>query len=355
MVCIRIFLATLVAAAEGLAGATETNGNPLKSPQFPELANPTANPAVNPAIHPYPADAAFHQRSKQWPLREMHSLTQGILRSILEKKKTAAGTIVTRDASFDMAFEYSIGLHSDLVPLDNLEVLHFEHSDKFAARVPRGVQDSLVPGSILIGSHVGKWSYTAGSKHAILSDSKDANQGGVAYLRRIVGVIHADDGISHVETARVEEADAARIFPRGKIALGWNHTKSARQRVKVDALDEHASSEFLSSIPPESKPDDHANMSHQRRLDYISTFCDSQCSVYSAWSGTAYDYLTEDDENEACVYCFEYRKSIDLFNFNYGGSGSPPGSNAISSPLYPAGPSNSFITCTECANCMRCL
>ena len=214
-----------------------------------------ANPAVNPAMHPYPADAAFHQRSKQWPLREMHSLTQGILRSILEKKKTAAGTVVTRDASFDMAFEYSIGLHSDLVPLDNLEVLHFEHSDKFAARVPRGVsQDSLVPGSFLIGSHVGKWSYTAGSKNAILSDSKDANQGGIAYLRRIVGVIHADDGISHVETARLRKQMQLGYFLGEKSPLvGITPSQPVRGSKSMHSMNTQVPSSFPASPPSGSR------------------------------------------------------------------------------------------------------
>jgi hypothetical protein len=301
--------------------------------------------AAEPTIKLVPDDAAFHQRSSNWPLRESHTLTQSIIRSIQEKKETASGTVVTRDANFDVALEYSFGLHRDMVSLDNLDVLSFEHSNKFAARIPRG---SLTSGSLLIGSHLGKWSFTAGSRHAVLGGSKDANSGGVAYLRRVVSVVHVDDGISHVETTEVEGADADRIFPRGRLTLGWNHTKTDKKQMdfKRDFVDRATVDEFFSGPASAWKPGGYANMPHDRRLEYMTDYCDDQCigSTYA----TGWDYLQDDDINEACVYCFEYKKSLASFNFNYDGSGKPPRSNAVTDTLYPAGSSVQFLTCKQC-------
>ena len=267
------------------------------------------------------------------------------------KKKTASGTVVTRDANFDVALEYSFGLHRDLVSLDNLDVLGFEHSNKFAARIPRG---SLVSGGLLIGSHLGKWSFTAGSRHAVLEGSKDANNGGVAYLRRVVSVVHVDDGISHVETTEVEAADANNIFPRGRLALGWNHTKTKMTKMDFnrDVVERATVDEFFSGSASAWKPDGYESMPHDRRLEYMTNYCDDQCNGYYYASG--WDYLENDATNEACVYCFEYKKTLSSFEFNYDGYGSPPGSHAVDATLYPAGSSYQFLTCKECTwGCCR--
>jgi len=309
------------------------------------IAATSVSSAAEPTIKLAPDDAAFHQRSSNWPMRESHTLTQSIIRSIQEKKETASGIVVTRDANFDVALEYSFGLHRDLVSLDDLDVLSFEHSNKFAARIPRG---SLASGGLLIGSHLGKWSFTAGSRHAILEGSEDANSGGVAYLRRVVSVVHGDDGISHVETAEVEAGSTSSIFPRGQLALEWNHTKTNKKKIdfKRDYVERAAVDEFFSGSASAWKPDDYANMPHDRRLEYMTNYCDDQCTGLTYVSGS--DYLTDDDTNEACVYCFEYKKTLGSFEFNYDGSGSPPESNAVTSTLYPAGPSFKFLKCKQC-------
>jgi len=51
-------------------------------------------PAAEPAIKLAPDDAAFHQRSSDWPLRETHTLTQSIIRSVQEKKKLLRGRLL---------------------------------------------------------------------------------------------------------------------------------------------------------------------------------------------------------------------------------------------------------------------
>jgi len=66
----------------------------------------------------------------------------------------ATGTIISSEPHFDLALEYSIGLHSDLTSMDVLDVLDFEHADKFTVREKDA---TLIPGTLLVGSHEGKW------------------------------------------------------------------------------------------------------------------------------------------------------------------------------------------------------
>jgi hypothetical protein len=40
--------------------------------------------------------------------------------------------------------------------MDVLDVLHFEYADKFTVRV-QDAMNAVVPGSLLVGSHTGKW------------------------------------------------------------------------------------------------------------------------------------------------------------------------------------------------------
>jgi len=68
----------------------------------------------------------------------------------------ATGTILSSEPHFDVALEYSIGLHSDLISMDMLDVLHFEHADKFTMR-EQDAMNAVVLGSLLVGSHTGKW------------------------------------------------------------------------------------------------------------------------------------------------------------------------------------------------------
>ncbi len=65
------------------------------------------------------------------------------------------------------------------------------------------------------------------SAQALFIEGKDHADGGVAYLRRVVCLTYVEStGVTIVEASQV--LDVKNVFHRGKIAIGFNHTKVCR-------------------------------------------------------------------------------------------------------------------------------
>ncbi len=191
-------------------------------------------------------------------------MSQDILDSISKKKAKASGYVRTEDHKIEVVMEYAVQLHPNLVSFDTVNVLSFESADKF---VSLNVPWDIVPGSILIGTLRGRWcvpalscvehcmyyhnfkcipaplllllacvmrcsygaivcvirSSVAGSAHALFFKGDMHTDGGFAYLRRVTSIHRGVAGVTTIETT--DEIGIDNILPKGKIAVGWNHTK----------------------------------------------------------------------------------------------------------------------------------
>jgi len=97
--------------------------------------------------------AAVHLRSQEKWQAPLHKLTQEIMSALRSKKERAVGTLRSAEQDHNLAMEYEFGLHKDLIPMDDFDVLAFHHGNQFTATH----DDRIKPGAILFGSLLGKW------------------------------------------------------------------------------------------------------------------------------------------------------------------------------------------------------
>jgi hypothetical protein len=107
----------------------------------------------------------------------------------------------------------------------------------------------------------------------------DASQGGLAHLSVIRSVTPLPDGTFKIATSKTLKE---KVFRSGRVALGWNHTKTTRRR----RTDEEIGA-LLGG--PES----------ERRRLYNPGVCDAQCP-----EGVENDYVDSDlyDRIGGCTY-----------------------------------------------------